>query len=246
MRIHLLSDLHVETRQFVPSTLDADVTILAGDIHTKGRGVAWARNAFPGRVLFVPGNHDFWKGNTDRTLAKMKIEAAKDDRISVLQRDVVVIAGVRFLGATSWTDFRSTGNEPLAMWDAQQQMNDYKRIRHSAEYKRWRPQNAQLEAIKTRTWLREQLAVPFDGKTVVITHHAPSPMSLERTRDGTHLDASYANRWEDLFGPDVSVWVHGHSHSAVDYELMGTRVLSNPRGYTGEDTEFNPWLEFEV
>ena len=54
------------------------------------------------------------------------------------------------------------------------------------------------------------------------------------------MDAAYANRWEDLMGGDqVALWVHGHSHTAVDYEVAGTRVVCNPRGYSGEDTGFN-------
>lgn len=57
------------------------------------------------------------------------------------------------------------------------------------------------------------------------------------------MDAAYANRWEDLMGGDqVDLWVHGHSHTAVDYDVAGTRVVCNPRGCPGEDTGFNPGL----
>lgn len=60
------------------------------------------------------------------------------------------------------------------------------------------------------------------------------------------LDAAYANRWEDLMGDGVPLWVHGHSHLAVDYEIAGTRVVSNPRGYPGETTGFNETLVIHV
>ncbi|MNF99562.1 3',5'-cyclic adenosine monophosphate phosphodiesterase CpdA [compost metagenome] len=98
--------------------------------------------------------------------------------------------------------------------------------------------------MKTRDWLRTKLAEPFDGRTVVITHHAPTLRSLQdNPHAGGHMDAAYANRWEDLMGCDqVALWVHGHSHTAVDYDVAGTRVVCNPRGYPGEDTGFSPGL----
>jgi len=162
---------------------------------------------------------------------------------SALDRDKVVIAGVRFLGATMWTDFAATGNPPIASFSAQNAMNDFRQIR-TENYRRIRPADLAEQSVKTRDWLRARFAEPFDGHTVVITHHAPTLRSLQdNPHAGGHMDAAYANRWEDLMGGDqVVLWVHGHSHTAVDYEVAGTRVVCNPRGYPGEETGFNPGL----
>ncbi len=248
MRIHLLSDLHNEFgKPFVPQVLDADVTVLAGDIDVKGRALAWAKDTFTGRVLYVPGNHEYYGSNVQRLLAKMREQG--DDRVQVLDRDAVVIDGVRFLGATCWTDLKATGNPVLAAWDAQQRMTDYRKIRHTESFRRWKPEFAMQEAVKSLAWLKEQLAQPFEGKTVVISHHAPSTKSIEgHPSVGSHLDASYVNRWEEaLFGDGLDLWVHGHTHHAVDYTIMGTRVVSNPKGYPGEAVEgFNPDLILEI
>lgn len=247
MRIHLLSDLHNEFERFVPLVTDADVTILAGDIDVKGRGVAWAREAFSGLVLYVPGNHEFYGGHLTRTLAKMR--AAGCERVRVLDREVITHQGVRFLCATGWTDFTATGNAPLAQWDAQQQMQDYKAIRyHDTQFRKLRPEVTAAEAHATHAWLREQLMQPFDGKTVVVTHHAPSMLSTPNSSTGTLLDAAYVNRWEHLFGEGLDLWVHGHTHEAIDYTVEGTRVISNPRGYHGiEHVEgFDPSLVLEL
>lgn len=241
MRIHLLSDLHNEFSLFSPQVRDADVVILAGDIDVKTRGVDWAKQAFSGPVLYVPGNHEYYGGHLTRTLAKMR--AAQDDWVRVLDRDEVVIAGVRFLGATMWTDFAATGNPPLASFSAQNAMNDFRQIR-TENYRRIRPADLVEQSVKTRDWLRTKLAEPFHGRTVVITHHAPTLRSLQgNPHAGGHMDAAYANRLEDLMGGDqVALWVHGHSHTAVDYDVAGTRVVCNPRGYPGEDTGFSPGL----
>jgi predicted phosphodiesterase len=57
MRIHLLSDLHNEFETYQPSTVDADIVVLAGDIDVKARGVEWAKRMFKHPVLYVLGNH---------------------------------------------------------------------------------------------------------------------------------------------------------------------------------------------
>lgn len=240
MRIHLLSDLHNEFSPFTPQVLEADVVVLAGDIDVKTRGVDWAKRAFSGPVLYVPGNHEFYGGHLTHTLAKMR--AAQDHRVRILDRDAVVIEGVRFLGATMWTDFAATGNPPIASLSAQNSMNDFRQIR-TENYRRIRPADLVEQSAKCRDWLRAKLAEPFDGPTVVITHHAPTLRSLQdNPHAGGHMDAAYANRWEDLMGDPVGLWLHGHSHTAVDYEVASTRVVCNPRGYPGEDTGFNPSL----
>jgi predicted phosphodiesterase len=248
MRIHLLSDLHLEFASYAPQVHDADVTVLAGDIHTKGRSVAWALAAFPGRVLVVPGNHEYYGGHLQRTLAKMRGMA--NGRVQVLDRDNVVIDGVRFLGATAWTDFRCVEDWRQAQSVASQRMNDYRMIRclrEGREFARLTPAVLAAEAAMARLWLREQIAIPHPGPTVVITHHAPSVRSLPGERIGEAVDASYANSWDDLFDPAVVFWLHGHTHYPVDYMANVTRVVSNPRGYPGEESErFNPDLVLEI
>lgn len=262
MRLHLLSDIHNEfprtikqfrSHMFVPEVLDADVTLLAGDIEHKGRSAAWAAAQFPGKVLLVPGNHEYYGVHFQRHLAKMRAFAqTTGGRVQVLDRDVVVIDGVRFLGATGWTDLSSTGNPVEAELRAAI-MNDFKRIRHNdavrhREFIRWSPSAMVRESRLTRAWLEEQLSIPFAGKTVVMTHHAPSLLSVSHDRyDVSHLDAAYANRWEHLFGDAVDLWVHGHIHAPVDYVCAGTRVVSNPRGYPMEHNPgFNPRLILEL
>lgn len=221
--------------------------MIAHDLHNdlKTRGVEWAKKVFSVPVLYVPGNHEFYGGHLTHTLQKLR--AAQDDRVRVLDRDEVILAGVRFLGAIMWTDFAATGNPHIAAFSAQNALNDFRQIR-AENYRRIRPADLIEQSMKTRDWLRDRLAEPFDGPTVVITHHAPTLRSLqENPHAGTHLDAAFANRWDDLMGGDqVALWVHGHSHTAVDYDVAGTRVVSNPRGYPGEDTGFCSDLVIKV
>lgn len=255
MRIHLLSDLHLEIESdFTPEILDVDVTILAGDIAKGDDAVHWARRHFSGRVLIVPGNHEFYGGHLQHTLAAMR--AAADARVQVLDRDEVVIDGVRFLGATAWTDFSSTGDVEEALeWCYA--MSDFAAIRTDrgeGSNVTIKPADLVSENHMTRAWFEQKLLNErFSGKTVVITHHAPAWATMEayrlmlgkarvtqvpipsRAYQRPHLRAGYLNRWDDLL-PYADLWCHGHLHLALDWPVGNSRIWCNPRGY-GDNIE---------
>lgn len=256
MKIQLLSDVHVEIYHYTPEVLPVDLVVLAGDIHTKGRGIAWAVDHFAVPVLYVPGNHEYYQGHLTKSLAKLREEAGKTNgQVQILERDVVEISGVRFIGATGWTDFSVTGNRSIAALEADATMNDYQKIRATTKYRKLRAADTMRIAEETACWLGEQIDIPFPGKTVVITHHAPSMASIPpwlRVEKGHHV-AAYANRWEHLLdGTKVALWMHGHVHRAADYEVAGTRVVCNPRGYGDRFggqalvNEFDPWMVIDV
>lgn len=244
MKIHLLSDLHNEFDVYQPPQLDADVVVLAGDIDVKQRAIAWAKENFTCPVLYIPGNHEFYRGQLGNTLQKLR--ALQDDQVRVLDCNEVVLNGVRFLGTTGWADYKALGDPATAARVAQSSMTDFKQIR-TASYQRVRPNEFANLAFEAHAWLEKKLKSPFSGPTIVITHHAPSLRSLEgNPHAGGPLDAAYANDWETLLQPAVCAWLHGHIHTAVDYEVNGVRVIANPRGYPGEDTGFNPELLIEL
>lgn len=248
MNIQLFSDLHLEFLDYAaPQSAKADVVVLAGDIHTKARGIAWAAKTFSCPVIYVPGNHEYYSGSLGHTLDKMKA-AAQGTHVHLLHDEEVVIDGVRFLGGTLWTDFRLTGNEPLAQWDAQQRLNDYKRIR-TASFQKALPKNFLAAHARTRNFLWEKLETAHSGRTVVVTHHAPSGESIPQHYRGDSLSAAYASSLEAMMGADkVALWVHGHIHDSLDYDVHGTRVVCNPRGYAPGhlNPDFNPELVLEV
>lgn len=239
MKILVLSDLHNEFKVFIPPVTDVDVVILAGDIDVKARGVAWAAEHFQCPVLYVPGNHEYYGGQLVHSLRKLREAAAKTPNVKILDRDEVIIDDVRFLGATGWTDYTATGNAPMAAIYARE-LKDFKQIRTS-KYGRINPNDFAQECQASKAWFREKLSEPFSGHTVGIVHHAPTTEALKgHPEAGTHLDASFANRWEDLMGEWIDLFVHGHNHQRSEFDLYGTRIVSNQRGYPGEMIDFNP------
>ncbi|BBP70814.1 serine/threonine protein phosphatase [Pseudomonas sp. Seg1] len=244
LRIRIYSDLHAEFHRFAPPSLDAgvDLVILAGDINKKARGVQWANDTFACHVAYIAGNHEYYDGHIDRTLQKMKGAAA--GHVHVLENEALILGDVRILGTTAWTDYSVTGDLLAASNAARQGMNDFKYIRADSNYRRLRLDDLVTRNHIARDWLTQELARPFDGKTVVVTHHSPSPVVIGEQHDG-HLTAAYTNDWPRLI-EKAHVWVFGHTHEATDVELAGCRVVSNPGGYPGESTGFDPYFEIQI
>ncbi|WDM57714.1 metallophosphoesterase family protein [Pseudomonas sp. NEEL19] len=243
MRIRIYSDLHREFHSFDPPPLDPGVglVILGGDIDKKGRGVKWANEAFACPVAYVCGNHEFYDGHIDRTLQKMR--GAALSHVHVLENETMIINGVRILGTTAWTDFTSSGDLVAACSMAKECMNDFRYIRVD-DYRRLRPHDLMGRNHVAKAWLIDQLDQEFEGKTIVVTHHAPASF-VAGLKDEGHLNAAYTNEWSALI-EKADVWVFGHTHHSVDVELAGCRVISNPKGYPGENTRFDPFFEIEI
>lgn len=232
----------------IPRDVDVDAVVVAGDAHSPLiDALTWIRVAIGVRVpvIYVCGNHDFYQRHVpdgDVRLTMDQIldqgrDAARQYGIHLLSDDAVTIAGVRFLGSTLWTDYRIEGMPVQAsMRSAERGMNDYRAIRRASSTEATKPIRAIDLLAKHRAsvdFLDTDLALPFDGPTVVVTHHAPHPRSLVDPHAA--LNGCYASDLTWLItkhGP--ALWVHGHVHVPSDYVAGGTRVVCNPRGYPGE------------
>jgi predicted phosphodiesterase len=221
--------------EFTPPTCDYDLVILAGDIHSKARMVDWAKRSFSKPVIAVPGNHDYWGSAIDHAITKME-ESSVGSNVTLLHNKTIIIDGVRFVGGTLWTDFSLYGNQPLSALTASGRMRDFQKIR-GPRFSRFTTKIWLAEHFKTKSFIHNVLETPFDGKTVVVTHHTPCELSIEDRYKGDALSPSYASNLAEM-AMMSDVWIHGHVHSSNDYLLNTTRVISNPRGYVG--VELNP------
>lgn len=246
MRVHIISDLHMEFAPFQPNKVDADVVVLAGDVHNGLNGIKWLLKTFREQpVIYVLGNHEFHGQKTPKLISGVK-ELARGSNVHVLENDAVEIGNVTFLGATLWTDFRLNGDAALAEAVAQTGMTDFQRINVTPSGRRFRPKDARQIHIKSMNWLARQ--VRARGKNVVVvTHHAPSVQSIPLGFCNHWLNPAFASNLESFVARSgVKLWIHGHVHSRSDYVVGTTRIVANPRGFRGETTGFDPRLALKV
>lgn len=259
LRLLVLSDLHLEQWGKTALQVDLDVSrpdvvILAGDIHTGAKAIPWATQTFPGiPVLYVHGNHEGYSHKLEQAQRDIEDACQLTENVQFLNSKEWRLDGVRFLGATLWTDFYLFGAEKkqAAMWEAEIGMNDYHRIRlESRGYKKMRtPDTARFHA-EQRSWIRDKLEEPFAGKTVVVTHMAPSKRSVPEQFSADIVSAAYASNLDEM-ASQVDLWIHGHMHTSSDYEIGSCRVVCNPRGYhlssgRGENVDFDPNFIIEI
>ncbi len=268
VNIQLLSDLHLEVHpHFAPQPAPgADLLVLAGDIgsYQAGSMLAERGNAdfglarfspllgWPTPVLFVPGNHEYDGLDFDAAHARLR-EICERLGITWLEREVLVLGGVRFIGTTLWTDFDALAPPPNA--SGQHDMTELLRQREKA----FRAANFYLRktagtlggqpllanevralALQCQSWLRTALAQPFEGKTVVVTHFAPSLQSADPRYGLNAGTAGFCNALDDLVD-QADLWLHGHLHAPSHYVHQGAsrrcRVVANPLGYARKNEQ---------
>jgi predicted phosphodiesterase len=236
VRIHVLSDLHLEAAPFVPAKVDADVVVLAGDIGNGTAGIEWAKRAFHLPVLYLAGNHEYYEGEFEEVRDAMEA-CAHGSNVRLLDCSECVLGGMRFLGCTLWTDFS------LARDDARQDIiersrttnPDYAKIRYGI--RNFTPEDGIALCHTHRAWLGRELADASAQPTVVITHFAPHPGSIAPAYAGHPANPGFVLDLETLMGA-AALWIHGHTHTRFDYIVRGTRIVCNPRGYPDEPTGF--------
>ena len=227
MKIRILSDLHLELAKFQPAAADADVVVLAGDIHTNARGVRWAGKAFPNSmVLYLSGNHEFYGADMAEMRQKMRDKAPPNVR--VLENEVLLHGHIRFIAASLWTDFALFADPEWNSEWAGMHMNDYYQIR--AHDQLLSPNMTEAMHHESRAFIEAELARPHLGKTIVISHHAPSLHSTPVQHRNKRILAAYASHLDELVAK-ADVWIHGHVHTACSYKIGNCMVICNPRGY---------------
>jgi predicted MPP superfamily phosphohydrolase len=238
VKLQVLSDLHLRPRYgfTIPET-DADLIVLAGDIAEGPGGVEWAvaeteRLGKP--AVYVFGNHEYYFHTFPDLLDQAKRMTA-GSRVTVLENDILTWQDVRILGCTLWTDFLLHGEpqEQASMAAVEAVLYDYSAIQ-TADGELLRAHQTQAWHRQSRQWLEERLAEPWEGPTVVVTHHVPCWEGAHPHFDGP-LCAGFTSNLESLLERHrIDLWVCGHSHANVDVMVGYTRLLSNQRGYPKE------------
>jgi calcineurin-like phosphoesterase family protein len=258
MKLHLMSDLHLEFADYdIPET-DADIVVLAGDIGTGLSGMKWAKEQqkkLDKQFIYVAGNHEYYGNNFPALQEKLTEETENNPMINYLENKVCSrIIGdevVKIIGATLWTNFELFGveNQPGAMILAGGRMNDYQRIRNSnGGYQKLKPADTLFAHHESVRFIEKELQNQRPNeKIVVVTHHLPLEKSVPVEFKENKLSAAYASNLTRLFKQyHIDLWYHAHTHTSCDYVYEDTRVICNPRGYCDENTQFDSKKVIEI
>ena len=257
MKIALGSDLHLEFGAIeLHNTEAADVLVLAGDIcvakHLNGVHHHDARyrkffkeccERFP-KVIYVLGNHEHYAGDVLETVAYLKQQLAYDN-LYILENETVDIADYTFIGATIWTDMNE--EDGLTLYHVSSMMTDFQSIKNSARTLNEWGKPARLTPEDTVEFHKRSLDyinhITYNRpnyKFVVIGHHCPSFKSVHpKYANDKIMNAAFASNCDDFiaYRPQIRLWLHGHTHEPFDYAIGETRIVCNPRGYSGREPQ---------
>lgn len=254
MKLWIWSDIHDEIGGSItlPNRPDADAILIAGDLgHARRIGdiAKYYIDYYDLPIIFVAGNHEFYRQETmakaiaDIEYAEQRsINEGWKQRFHFLNRDTLVIGDTRFIGATLWVDGAlGAVSQEDRIWrlrEAVSALNDFRVIK-TAKDKVFQPADMIDLFRKDSTYIREQLQQPFDGKTIVLTHHMPHPdctPEMYKNNKHNYLFASSEKPFGELLHSEHApeLWVCGHTHEAFDIEIGNSRVVCNPHGYGHE------------
>ena len=191
---------------------------------------------FP-NVIYIAGNHEFYHGRWKASLDHLREECNKFPNVYFLENDLKVINDITFIGATLWTDCNK--GDPLTLHALTDMMNDYRIIRNDDKgFSKLRPANTMHRHQQTLSYLKQVLPDLKDSKVVFVGHHTPSHQSIHEKYKKDHLmNGGYHSDLSEfiLDHPQITLWTHGHTHEPFDYMIGETRIVCNPRGYSGHD-----------
>lgn len=243
MRIALLSDIHLSVNALPFPDVDADIVVLAGDISRPAAAIEWAKSC-PLPVVYVAGNHEFYGSDLFSTYEHLN-RLSQGTQIHVLERSEYLHNGVRFLGCTLWSDYRlfdSAEDRAQGVDLATKLMRDFTHIKISPDFPDlFSPAVSQLVFLQTVAWLEDCFTRDGTTPTVVVSHFAPTRLSISPLFENSPINASFVSDLEDRINVwQPALWLHGHTHGSFDYAVGKTRVICNARGYAKNGVNENP------
>ncbi|MBX5216494.1 hypothetical protein HJC05_20105 [Rhizobium sp. NLR9a] len=181
MRALIFSDLHTELRRAgeplpVP---DTDICLCAGDVCDNGpaSAVSYLGEHVSAKmpVMLVAGNHDYHRSSIveGRREARLRADAFPD--VHFLDRDVAIVGGYRFVGATLWGGVDLSVSPRAALYLARGEAEDCRKIKMSRN-PATALSRARIEALKSddMVFLKEALGEggPFPRWWSPTTHRA--------------------------------------------------------------------------
>lgn len=236
MRIQYMSDLHLEfpensmflKQNEIPVT--GEVLVLAGDIFYLKDRIAprakfwkWASENYR-QVLIVPGNHEYYN-YSDVMERGLQWKWMLRKNVGYYQNQVVSIDDTDFVLSTLWS--RISPSDEYFVWKG---MNDFRQIKYNGKLLQIEEYNEMHEVCIS--FIRKSIMGSKARHIIVVTHHLPTFQVVAPYPKGSVLNSAFASEYGNLICDNrIDAWIYGHSHTNIDSEIGGTKLLSNQMGY---------------
>jgi len=224
--IQVASDLHLEYNKVKDYkdiiTPTAPILVLAGDIGNLYEYeklldfLKWCCDNFVA-VLYVPGNHEFYKVYNYPPQEKYELDFCLKrieeqlPNLYILSRKCIQINDMYFAGCTLWSHFT---NKYLPKFIVR--IHGFNKYIYNKEH------------FKDLKWIETLLKL--NKKVVIITHYPP--IHKKKSIKYDKFKSLYGNDLENLIKKNdhIPVWICGHVHKNFDINLHNTRIVSNQLG----------------
>ncbi len=241
MEIQYASDLHLEfdvndafmrRNPFIPK---AEILVLAGDVSYLHEPML--NNVFFEKiseqfkeVYIIPGNHEFYHKTFDVQQVIPSFQKKINKNVSYINNKAIYKEGLRILFSTLWTAV-----SPDRTLYINRMMNDFRQCVYGDE--RFEVKHHNSCHHSSRLFLERELSKPFDGKTVVVTHHVPFKSSRCKYSFGSNLSEAFHVDMERIFFDfKIDYWIYGHNHwNMKPFKINETFLCTNQLGYLERD-----------
>jgi predicted MPP superfamily phosphohydrolase len=231
INFQLISDCHLEHDYdngigFINSIEPkADCLIIAGDFMTLDDRYS---NLFKPymetlcskfkHVVYITGNHEYYHTTYEKVHAIIE-DAEKDiDNFTFLNNSSITLEGKKISGSTLWFP-QNEQADSHEDW-----LGDFRYIR---EFKTWIYENNK----KSAKFLKDNM-----DSDIIVTHHMPSGKSTPEAYQNSPINCYFICDMEkDIEENFKGTWIHGHTHTPIEYKLGNAEVVCNPRGYPDEN-----------
>ena len=81
-------------------------------------------------------------------------------------------------------------------------------------------------------FIKQSLTESTAKHIVVVTHHLPTLEVVAPHHKGSALNSAFATDLSKLIADiRIDAWIYGHSHTNINDEIIGTKVVCNQMGY---------------
>ena len=236
MKIQYASDLHLELSgnskyvKEIPFEVTGDVLVLAGDTaYLRDKNLPnskfweWASENYR-EVFLVPGNYEYYGfGDVLENGDSWSREILPN--VHYYQNKVVRVDDTDFILTTLWS--RISPADEFVIWRG---MNDFHQICYGGNL--FLPSNFNDEHEKCLAFIKKSVAESDAKHIVVVTHHLPTMAVVAPHHKKSPLNTAFAVDLHDYIADSrIDVWIYGHSHTNIDTEINGTKVVCNQLGY---------------